>query len=644
MKTVIIFSVVFASLVIVGLIMLTIARTLSRQMTVVAKRIDTVAYDDLTALVETLRGHSQGNLTGHFDCDRPMLPIQGKDELGAIAMAYNHLVTGLNEAGTMYDAALTASRKTLATVAETAQSVAAASDELASAVTESTASVGQISAAIDLVAAGANEQSAKITDTATALEELARTAEQIAAVAAEQATSIAASMTAIAALDGSIGSVAQQGDTLTASGRNASVEANTGTAAVVETAGTINNLKAVSASATAAMTALEERSAQVGEIVETIEEIADQTNLLALNAAIEAARAGDAGRGFAVVADEVRKLADRSRQATADISKILGAMKSDTHVAAETMRASLASMDSGIAVSQRASQSLETVTAAISTTNEVAESLVLQTRDMREASARVTENMASTSAAVEENAAAAQEMRSTTDYVTNVIVPISHTAVNTASTAQAAAEATQELAMGIGGIESTSRSLRDQAAKLTAMVAKFVLTKDGQPKRAERLVPALTAIDFRIQGSGPKTSLGKTMFDWDGKYIIGNAMIDGEHKQLFGYAAELHRAMLERRAPEVVVELLAKLAEYTATHFGHEEKLMRETRYPEMAAHQAIHKDLIKRVVALQADVSAGKGTVSMELMNFLKKWLHHHIGKEDKKVANHAATVKPVA
>ncbi|MGD0476374.1 MAG: bacteriohemerythrin, partial [Candidatus Velthaea sp.] len=95
---------------------------------------------------------------------------------------------------------------------------------------------------------------------------------------------------------------------------------------------------------------------------------------------------------------------------------------------------------------------------------------------------------------------------------------------------------------------------------------------------------------------------------------------------------------------EVVVEPLAKLAEYTATHFGHEEKLMRETRYPEMAAHQAIHEDLIKRVVALQADVSAGTGTVSMELMNFLKKWLHHHIGKEDKKVANHAATVKPVA
>ena len=71
------------------------------------------------------------------------------------------------------------------------------------------------------------------------------------------------------------------------------------------------------------ITTLLKKSSQIGEIIDSISQIAQQTNLLALNAAIEAARAGDAGKGFAVVADEINNLSAESSKATQKIDVIL---------------------------------------------------------------------------------------------------------------------------------------------------------------------------------------------------------------------------------------------------------------------------------------------------------------------------------
>ncbi|MDD2701225.1 MAG: methyl-accepting chemotaxis protein [Sideroxydans sp.] len=97
---------------------------------------------------------------------------------------------------------------------------------------------------------------------------------------------------------------------------------------------------------------LSDSTAQIGQIVSVINEIADQTNLLALNAAIEAARAGESGRGFSVVADEVRKLAERTAKATHEISHMITTVQGQARNAVFTMESGIENMEEGLRLAE----------------------------------------------------------------------------------------------------------------------------------------------------------------------------------------------------------------------------------------------------------------------------------------------------
>jgi methyl-accepting chemotaxis protein len=166
--------------------------------------------------------------------------------------------------------------------------------------------------------------------TATTSIEISSNADELLGGAQRQASELASAVDVIGNLANSMQRSAQTALKFSESAQDTAQKSNDAGTIVSQTVEEMNAIERAVAASTDTIEALGRNSAQIGEIVQVINEIADQTNLLALNAAIEAARAGEAGRGFAVVADEVRKLAERTTKATQQITQMVSSIQNDT--------------------------------------------------------------------------------------------------------------------------------------------------------------------------------------------------------------------------------------------------------------------------------------------------------------------------
>ncbi|MEA5671711.1 methyl-accepting chemotaxis protein [Pseudomonas sp. MH2] len=127
----------------------------------------------------------------------------------------------------------------------------------------------------------------------------------------------------------------------------------------------MNRLSALIVSSSTHIEALNDKTVNIGQILEVITSISQQTNLLALNAAIEAARAGEAGRGFAVVADEVRNLAHRTQESAQQVQGMIEELQVGARTSVETMDQSQRHSQDGVQIANQAGERLGSVTQRI---------------------------------------------------------------------------------------------------------------------------------------------------------------------------------------------------------------------------------------------------------------------------------------
>ncbi|MDI6600816.1 MAG: methyl-accepting chemotaxis protein [Thermoanaerobacteraceae bacterium] len=284
-----------------------------------------------------------------------------------------------------------------------------------------------------------------VSQTASATEEIAKAVEDVASGASAQATDVQEISGVVEDLSKSISKVKEAAEDVSMLSHDSLLLSQEGKK-VVDTLVERNweNVEA-NRNVIKSINELNERSKQIGNIIETINAIADQTNLLALNAAIEAARAGEAGRGFAVVADEIRKLAEQSSKAVLQVQELISGIEKN--------------VNDSVSNAEK--------------TKEINKDLTESVKNTSSAFAMISESLGKAMKSIEKVIGMMDEMNKLREKAVEGVDNISAVSEETAASSEEVSASSEEQNAALEEINGSLQELKDMTDKLFDAISKF---------------------------------------------------------------------------------------------------------------------------------------------------------------------------
>jgi len=327
----------------------------------------------LNRAVDLAREVAAGDLTRRVEGD------VSRDELGELTGTLNRMAGDLQDAVGGVNAASVQVAAASEQIAASSSRMAQTVDDQVAAAEQTSTSMEEIAAQINRVAASTESLAASVDQTSSSIAEMSQSIERTAGSADTLGAAVEETASTIEEMAASMAQVGRHVEETRRIATEAEGNARNGGETVRQTVDGMRRIHGEVEHLVVTIRRLGSRGDAVGQISETIGDIADQTNLLALNAAIEAARAGEHGRGFAVVAQEIRRLAERSVDSAREIGQTIRVVREEVAQAAASGEGVAESTRQGITVAEGAAGALDLIVTSSSRTSGLMQEVALAT-------------------------------------------------------------------------------------------------------------------------------------------------------------------------------------------------------------------------------------------------------------------------